>query len=110
MKAEMKKIFIFSVILLLGVTPPAWVLLFGGNTGASTEDLGNYSGALTYASSSDTMAAIAVEIANTSPVANGGGSDQVPGKPVSDPAKLLLVGFGLIGIAGLGRKQFIKKK
>jgi hypothetical protein len=32
----MKKIFIFSIILLF-IVAPAWALLFGGNTGASTE-------------------------------------------------------------------------
>ena len=30
-------------------------------------------------------------------------------KPVSEPTTMLFLGFGLIGLAGYGRKKFLKK-
>jgi len=36
------------------------------------------------------------------------GSDKVPGNPVPKPATILLLGSGLVGLAGFGRKKFKK--
>ena len=37
------------------------------------------------------------------------GELQSYGEPVPEPATMLLLGFGLIGLAGIGRKKFLKK-
>lgn len=55
------------------MAPLAWALPFEGDTAASTEGLGYFSGVLTYSASDTGLAAtLTIELENTSPEANGG--------------------------------------
>jgi hypothetical protein len=43
------------------------------------------------------------------PVAAGNGNGNTAPSPTPEPATLLLLGTGLVGLAGVGRKKFFKK-
>jgi len=72
----MKKllVFLFGVFLVFGLATNASAIPvgFGGDTAASTEGLGDFSGILTYIPSGDTQASLTIQLTNTSPLANGG--------------------------------------
>ncbi|MBC2735133.1 MAG: PEP-CTERM sorting domain-containing protein [Desulfobacteraceae bacterium] len=47
--------------------------------------------------------------ANISPFGGGGGAIRVDTAPVPEPGTIVLMGLGLVGLAGMGRKKYFKK-
>ena len=86
----MKKLFMFLCI----------VVLFFGIAGCPGEDA-------QFASSTPT---VVKKIANDNPSGSGAlpVSENTEGSPVPEPTTLAMLGAGLIGIVGFGRKKFKK--
>jgi hypothetical protein len=72
----MKRLAFAAAVFALSVAGAASVqaalVPIAGNTAASTEGLGNFSGSLDYVATNATTATLTVELTNTSAVANGG--------------------------------------